>query len=157
MVVLKDETNCVQTEISQLVIVQSPDIGPFDGHLTGVGTQDTGDHAEQRGLAAAGGADDEQHLAKVSDQPDTIHGSHLRIAFAKPFCQIGCDNGPIFRWLYPVGAYRHICRIPSENRSSCFWPRQCISEGWQKDGAIRASPTETHERCFFIVTSSVTH
>ena len=109
MVVLKDEADGVQTEISQLVIAQSPDIGPFDCHLAGVGTQDAGNHAEQRGLAAAGGADDEQHLAKVSDKPDTIHGSHLGLAFAKPFCQIGCDDRLIFYWFYAVDADRFIC------------------------------------------------
>jgi len=43
-------------------------------------------HAEKRGLAATGGTDDEQHLAKVSDKSDTIHGNHLGIALAKPFC-----------------------------------------------------------------------
>ena len=105
MVVLEDEANGVQAERSQLVIIQSPDIGPFDSHLASVGTQNTRDHAEQRGLAAAGGADDEQHLAKVSDQPDSIHGRHPGIAFAEPFCQIRCDDRLIFCWFYGVDAH----------------------------------------------------
>ena len=107
MVVLKHEADGVQAEISQLVIVQRPDIGPFDRHLAGVGTQDAGNHAEHRGLAAAGGADDEQHLAKVSDQPDTIHGCHPGLAFAKPFGQVGCDDRLIVRWFNAFGAHRH--------------------------------------------------
>ena len=97
MVVLEDETNRIQAEISQLVIVQSPDVGPFDRHLARVGTQDAGDHAEHRGLAAAGGSDDEEHLAKVGHQRDPIDGRHLGFPFAKPFCQIGCDNRLIIR------------------------------------------------------------
>ena len=92
MVVLEDEANCVQPEISQLVIVQSPDIDPFDCHLAGVGTQDAGNHAEHRGLATARGADYEEHLAKVNDKFDIIHGGHLGIAFTKPFCQISSDD-----------------------------------------------------------------
>jgi hypothetical protein len=29
----------------------------------------------------------------VGDKRDTIHGSDLGIAFAKPLCQASCDNG----------------------------------------------------------------
>lgn len=39
---------------------------------------------------------DEQHLANVGDKPDTIHGSHLGIALATLFWQIGRDDRLIF-------------------------------------------------------------
>jgi len=61
--------------------------------------------AKKRGLAATGGTDDEQHLAKVSDKPDTIHGNHLGLALAKPFCQISCDDRLIIYWSYAVTAH----------------------------------------------------
>src|ERR1035438_2579381 len=105
MIVLEDEANGIQTEISQLVIVQGPDIGPFDSHLAGVGTQDAGDHAEHRGLAAAGGADDEEHFPKVSDKPNTVYGNRLGLAFAEPFGQSGCDDRLISCWLHALVAH----------------------------------------------------
>jgi len=90
---LEDKAYCVQTEISQLVVGLRPDFGPINGYLAAAWTQDAGNHAERRGLTAARGTDDEQHLAKVGDKRDPIYGRNLGVAFAKPVCQAGCDNG----------------------------------------------------------------
>ena len=55
--------------------------------------QDAGNHAQHGGFAAARGTDDEEHLAKMSDQRDTIiYGNLLGFAFTKPFGQTGCNN-----------------------------------------------------------------
>ena len=40
-------------------------------------------------------------------QAVAIDGSHLGIAFAKPFCQIGCDDCLILHRFYAVGDHRH--------------------------------------------------
>jgi len=104
MIILKDEPDCVQPEFSQLVVVQRPDIVPIDNHLAGIGAQDAGKHAEHRGLAAAGRADNEQHLAKMSDQCDIIHGRHPGLAFAKPFGQTRLRRSPDFPWVFMLSA-----------------------------------------------------
>ena len=103
MVILKDETNGIQTEIRQLVIVQRPDICSFDFDVAGVRSQDAGNHAQHGGLAAAGGTDDEQHLAKMSNQRDTIYGNLLGFAFTKPFGQTSGNNCLMILWNYGVG------------------------------------------------------
>ena len=82
----------LQPEVGQLVLVKRPDIGSLDRHGAGVGPQDAGDHAEQRGLAAAGGADDEQHLAEICVKGGVIYSDSLGVAFSKPFDQTRCRN-----------------------------------------------------------------
>ena len=67
MIVLKHKPYGIQSEIRQLVIAQGPDVDSIDDDGAGVGAQDAGNHAQKRGLAAAGGPDDEQHFAKVGD------------------------------------------------------------------------------------------
>ena len=108
MVILKDEANRVQPEIRQLVIVQRPNIGSLHFHVAGVGPQDAGNHAEHGRLAAAGGADDEQHLAKVRDQSNLIHRRHLGLACAKPFGQTGGNDCLMILWGYGVGGHSNV-------------------------------------------------
>src|ERR1700690_1180634 len=64
VIVLEYEADCVQPEIRQFVVVQRPYVRAVDLHATLVGTQDSREHAQQCGLAAAGGPDDEQHFAE---------------------------------------------------------------------------------------------
>ena len=84
VIVLKHKPDCIQAEIGQLVVVHRPDIRAIDGHLAFAWAQDSGDHAERRGLSTSGGADNEQHFAKVGDKSDMIYGCYLGLAFTKP-------------------------------------------------------------------------
>jgi hypothetical protein len=100
MIVLKYEPDGVQTEIRQLVVGQSPDIGPVDRHVPGVGTQNARNHTEHRGLTAAGRTDDKQHFPEVGRKPDFIYGDLPCFAFSEPFSEIGRYDRLIFHWLY---------------------------------------------------------
>ena len=108
MVILKDEANRVETEIRQLVIVQRPNIGSLHFDVAGVGPQDAGNHAQHGRLAAAGRTDNEQHLAKVRDQPNLIHRRHPGLACAKPFGQTGGNDCLMILWGYGVGGHSNV-------------------------------------------------
>ena len=53
MVILKDETDGVQSNVSQFIVTQLLDVGAVHDHLAPVGAQDAGDHTQQRGLTTA--------------------------------------------------------------------------------------------------------
>ena len=97
MEVLKYEADSVQSKIGQRIIAETPDIGPFDDNLAGVRAQDTGDHAEECGLPAPRGTDDEQHFAKMSNKTYAIYRRLFGLALAKPFCQTAGNDRLIFR------------------------------------------------------------
>src|ERR1017187_2026776 len=68
--------------------------------------------------ATAAPAHDEQHLAKIGDQRDSVHGSHLCLAFAKPFCEISCDDCLFLSRLYARRAHRHFPPGPILRKSA---------------------------------------
>src|SRR5207237_261995 len=52
-------------------------------HTTGVGGVEARDHVQQSGLAAAGGADEDQELAVTHIEPDVLERQHLATAAGK--------------------------------------------------------------------------
>ncbi len=90
--VLEHETDGAEAEGRKAVSVQGPDILARDGDLAGVRPQDAREHAQQRGLAAPGRADDVQHLAVAGDEIHLVHRHHLGVAGSEPFRQPGGDD-----------------------------------------------------------------
>ncbi len=75
----------VQAEVCQVIIAQRPDIGLFDKNLPGIGTEDAGDYAEQRRLAAARWPDDEKHFSIVRHQCHIVYRGSFAFSLAEPF------------------------------------------------------------------------
>ena len=87
MIVLEYEADLVQPELGERVVADAPDVGALDLHGAAVRPQDAGDHAEHRGLAAAGRTDDIEHLAEMGLEAHVLDGMGLRLALAEPFVE----------------------------------------------------------------------
>ena len=91
MVVLENESDFVQPERRQLVFDRSQRLLPPQ-HRTGIWSENSGEHAEQGGLAASGRSDDIDHLAEVRLKMDVLQGLGPGFALAKPLIESVCLN-----------------------------------------------------------------
>src|SRR5579863_7026204 len=93
VIVLKHESNPMKPEFGQRIVGQAPDIRVLDLHGAGVGPQDAGDDAQHRGLAAAGGPDDIENLAKTGLEAHIAHRVGARCPGAEPLVETYCLDG----------------------------------------------------------------
>ena len=100
MIVLEDKAHRVQPKVRQIVVAHLPNIRTLDHDRAFVRPENAREHAEHRGLAAPGGADNEQHFPEMGHQPDVVHRGHPGFPIAKPFGKAGRDDRLVAGWLY---------------------------------------------------------
>ena len=90
---LEDEAEVPQPEPLAGRFAHPPEVLPQDRHLAPIGPQQPREHGQQGGLAAAGGAHQQQHLARVQLQGDVAEHAHGRLAGAEGAVQVAGDQG----------------------------------------------------------------
>ena len=98
MIVLKHEADLVQPEFRERIVADMLQMSvPSIFTRAAVRPQDAGDHAEHRGLAAAGGPDDVEHLAEIGVEAHVLDGVRPGLALAEPLVEargLDCDVRP---------------------------------------------------------------
>src|ERR1019366_9196142 len=84
MVVLKHKADFVRPKLGQSFCREIPDLGFLDLHGASIGSQNSRDHAQHRGLAASGRADDVKNLAKIGLEVDVFDRMGFGLALAEP-------------------------------------------------------------------------
>ena len=82
MEVLKHKADLVQPELGKGIVRQAPNLNAFNLHGAGIRPENSRDHAEHRGLAATGWADDVQDLAEERLEVHVLDRMGLGGAFA---------------------------------------------------------------------------
>ena len=94
VVLLEDESDVLLSEAGFLTTGHLRDVLAEDFHDAAlVGVEDAGDDGEERGFAAAGGADDHGHLAGVDVPVDAAEGHDFLLSVAESFGDVADVDG----------------------------------------------------------------
>ncbi len=91
---LKDESDLALAQTGALAVGERGEIDAIDGDASGIGAGESAEQVEERGLAAAGRADDSNELSSLHGEGNTAQGGDIDFADAVGFAQIyGFNEG----------------------------------------------------------------